>query len=132
VPDEAAESVLDRFAEVGLIDDVAFANAWVESRHHGRGLARRALANELHKRGIDAEVASDALASVSTDDEAAAAETLVRRRIRSMSGLPREVQSRRLTAMLGRKGFGASLAYAVVRRVVGESLGSLDAGSVAP
>jgi regulatory protein len=131
VPDDAAESVLDRFAAVGLIDDVAFANAWVESRHHGRGLARRALASELHKRGIDAEVASDALASVSTDDEARAAEALVRRRLRSMSGLPREVQSRRLTAMLGRKGFGASVSYAVVRRVVGEGIGSPDADSLA-
>jgi regulatory protein len=130
VPDAAAETVLDRFVEVGLVDDVKFATAWVDSRHHGRGLARRALADELRKRGIDAEIAGDALESVTNDDEAIAAEALVRRRLRSMSGLSREVQSRRLVAMLGRKGFGGSLAYAVVRRVIGE--GALDAGSAAP
>jgi regulatory protein len=118
VPDAAATAVLDRFTDVGLIDDAGFAKAWVESRHRGRGLARRALANELRRKGIDAEVASDALESVTTDDEAAVAETLVRRKRASMTGLPEAVQIRRLVAMLGRKGFGGSLAYAVVRRVV--------------
>ena len=57
VPDEVADSVLGRFAEVGLIDDAAFARAWVESRHHGRGLARKVLAAELRQRGVsDREV----------------------------------------------------------------------------
>lgn len=37
IPDDAAEEVLSRFEEVGLINDSAFADAWVESRHHGRG-----------------------------------------------------------------------------------------------
>jgi regulatory protein len=132
VPDEAAEMVLNRFAEVGLIDDVAFATAWVDSRHRGRGLARRALASELRKRGVDADIASDALATVSTDDEAVAAQALVRRRLRTMSGVSREVRIRRLVAMLSRKGFAASLAYRVVREVIDDAGPSLDAGSVAP
>ena len=42
-PDDTVERVLDRFGELQLIDDAAFAQAWVESRHAGRGLARRAL-----------------------------------------------------------------------------------------
>jgi regulatory protein len=41
VPAEAAEAVLGRFADAGLIDDAAFARAWVESRHHSRGLSMR-------------------------------------------------------------------------------------------
>lgn len=51
IPDETAEEVLSRFEDVGLIDDAAFADAWVESRHRGRGLARRALVRELHTKG---------------------------------------------------------------------------------
>jgi regulatory protein len=121
VPDDAATVVLDRFVEVGLLDDVAFATAWVDSRHRGRGLARRALASELRKRGVDDDVAGEALAAVSLEDEAIAAEALVRRRLRSMSGLTREVRTRRLVAMLGRKGFGGSLAYGVVSRVLNEA-----------
>jgi regulatory protein len=118
VPQEAAESVLDRFGEVGLIDDSAFAQAWVDSRHHGRGLGRRALAAELRRKGIDDETASEALVSVSADDEVAAAQALVRRRLPSLASVPRDVATRRLVGMLGRKGFGAGLAY----RVVSEAL----------
>ena len=40
VPEDVAETVLDRFTELGLIDDAAFSRAWVESRHRGRGLSR--------------------------------------------------------------------------------------------
>jgi len=123
VPHDAAIAVLDRFVEVGLIDDAAFAQAWVDSRHRGRGLARRALANELRRKGVAADLVNDAVESVSTDDEAAAAEALVRRRLRSMSGLLRDVQMRRLVSMLGRKGVGSSLAYAVARKVVDEQPG---------
>ncbi|HVV76120.1 MAG TPA: regulatory protein RecX [Mycobacteriales bacterium] len=118
VPADASERVLDRFTEVGLIDDKAFAEAWVDSRHHGRGLGRRALAAELKRRGVDDELAADALSTVSTDDEVVAAQALVERKLRSMRNLPRDVATRRLVGMLGRKGFGPSLAY----RVVSEAL----------
>jgi regulatory protein len=120
VPEDTATTVLDRFTEVGLVDDAAFASAWVDSRHRGRGLARRALAAELRARGVSAEVAGDALSSVSVDDETVAAQALVRRRLRSMTGLTREVRTRRLVAMLGRKGFDGSLAYRVVAQVLAE------------
>jgi regulatory protein len=123
VPDDVATAVLDRFVEVGLLDDAKFATAWVDSRHHGRGLARRALANEMRKRGVDDEVATEALASVSMEDEAVAARALVERRLRSMSGLAREVKTRRLIGMLGRKGFGGSMAYSVVRQAIDEAAG---------
>jgi regulatory protein len=118
VPEQASATVLDRFTEAGLIDDGAFAQAWVESRHRGRGLGRKALATELRRKGVDDELAAQALASVSSDDEVAAATALVARRLRSMQGLPRDTQTRRLVSMLARKGFGGSLAY----RVVNEAL----------
>ena len=120
VPAEVGERALDRFGEVGLIDDAAFAQAWVDSRHHGRGLGRRALAAELRRRGVDDEIAAEALSAVSTDDEVVAAQRLVARRLPSMSTLPRDVAIRRLVGMLGRKGFGSSLAY----RVVADALAS--------
>jgi regulatory protein len=132
VPPAAATAVLDRFVEVGLVDDTAFAQAWVQSRHRGRGLARRALASELRRRGVADDIAADALSQVSTDDEAAAAEALVRRRLRSMSGLPADVQLRRLVGMLNRRGFGGSTAFAVAKRVVAEVSESVDAAGSAP
>ena len=125
VPDEIAVRLLDRFEEVGLVDDAAFARGWVEQRQSGRGLARRALAQELRRKGIEDDVAREALDEVDPDEEVEAARTLVRRKLRSMSGLHQQVAVRRLTGMLARKGYPPSVAFRVVRE-------ELDADLVDP
>jgi len=112
---EVATTVLDRYDEVGLIDDAAFSRAWVSSRHHGRGLARRALANELRQRGVDSDVASLALDDLDPDTEAATARSLVERRLRSMGSAPPETVFRRLVSMLARKGYPAGVAIGAVK-----------------
>jgi regulatory protein len=121
ISDEVADQVLDRYDEVGIVDDAAFARAWVTSRHHGRGLARRALANELRQRGVDGEVAGEALAEVDGDTEAATARELVDRKLRGMSGPPDAV-FRRLVGLLARKGYPSGLVF----RVVKEALAARD------
>ena len=125
VPDEAAETVLDRFTEVGLIDDAAFARAWVTSRQAGRGLARRALSAELRAKGVDAEVAADAVEAVDDEDERATARRLVDRKAGAVRRLDRATATRRLMGMLARKGYNGGLAAAVVR----EALDGLNAAS---
>jgi regulatory protein len=115
VPAEAAERVLGRFAEVGLIDDRAFAAAWVDSRHAGRGLGRRALTAELRRRGIDDPTAAAAVATIDPGTEEATARALVRRRLGSGVELAPEVRARRAVAMLARRGYPAELALRVVR-----------------
>jgi regulatory protein len=114
VPQDAAEAVLNRFTEVGLIDDAAFAQAWVSSRQAGRGLATRALAEELRRRGIDRETVSQALATVDPAAEEAAARMLVQRKLRSMRGLDPAVARRRLLAMLARKGYPSDVAFRLI------------------
>jgi regulatory protein len=118
IPDDAATAVLDRFGAVGLIDDAAFARMWVTSRQAGRGLARRALQAELRAKGVDPEVAAEAVELVDADDERAAARQLVERRLRSMQRLDRATATRRLVGMLARKGYGGGLAAAVVREAL--------------
>ena len=80
-----ATRLLDRFEEVGLVDDDAFARAWVASRQPGKGLARRALAQELRRKGIDDEVAREALDEIDPADEEAAARVLVRKKLRTLA-----------------------------------------------
>jgi regulatory protein len=118
IPDDTADEVLGRFADVGLIDDAAFARAWVESRHHGRGLAGRALTVELRRRGVAEEEIGDAMAELSPDAEVAAARRLVERRLASTSGQSPEVRTRRLAGMLARKGYPAGLAFRVIREAL--------------
>jgi regulatory protein len=125
VPDAAAETVLDRFGEVGLIDDAAFARAWVSSRQSGRGLARRALQAELRAKGVDPDVAAEAVDVVDDDVERESARRLVDRRLRGMGRLDRATATRRLIGMLARKGYGGGLAAAVVREALDSA--ALDA-----
>jgi regulatory protein len=120
VPDELAAQLLDRFTEVGLIDDAAYARQWVESRHRSRGLAPRALAQELRRKGIDDEDAKTALEQIDEGDQRAAARALVDKKLRSMRGLDHQVATRRLAGMLARKGYAAGLAFSVVREALGE------------
>jgi regulatory protein len=115
VPAEAAERVLGRFAEVGLIDDRAFAEAWVDSRHVGRGLGRRALVAELRRRGIDDLTATEAVATLDPGTEEATARALVRRRLGTGIDLAPAVRARRAVAMLARRGYPAELALRLVR-----------------
>ena len=115
VPDDLAARLLDRFEEVGLVDDEAFARSWVQSRQPGKGLARRALAQELRRKGVDDDVARAALDEVDPDDEVEAARTLVRRKLRTVARLDRDVAVRRLTGMLARKGYPAGVCFRVVR-----------------
>ncbi|WUS38238.1 recombination regulator RecX [Kitasatospora sp. NBC_01250] len=133
IPDEVAEEVLSRFEEVGLIDDAAFAAAWVESRHHGRGLARRALARELRTRGVAGALVEEAVAQLDPDEEAATARALVERKLRATTGLERQARLRRLVGMLARRGYSEGLAFRVVREVLdaeGESTEELEEWSL--
>ncbi|AJE81891.1 MULTISPECIES: recombination regulator RecX [Streptomyces] len=129
IAEEAAEEVLARFEDVGLINDGAFADAWVESRHHGRGLARRALAQELRTKGVDSTVIEEAVGQVDAEQEEERARELVARKLRSTRGLERDKRLRRLAGMLARKGYSQGLALKVVREALeqeGEDVGELD------
>ena len=135
IPDDVAESVLDRFGEVGLIDDAAFARAWVTSRQSGRGLARRALKAELRAKGVDGEVAEEAVALVDDQDEWEAARRLVQRRLlslRRVDRVDRVTAERRLVGMLARKGYGSGLAGWVVREALDEDRSGQDADQSGP
>ena len=120
IPDEVADEVLSRFEEVGLINDGAFADAWVESRHHGRGLARRALAQELRTKGVDPTLIDEAVSQLDSEQEETTARELVDRKLRSTRGLDRDKRLRRLAGMLARKGYSQGMALRVVRQALEE------------
>jgi len=122
VEEEVASKVLDRLDEVGLIDDAAFAEVWVRSRHNYQGLSRRALAMELRRKGVADESAEEALATVDSSAEEERARQLVRKRLRSLGSADEPTKVRKLVGMLARKGYGEGLAYRVVKDEVRTSL----------
>ncbi|NLG22733.1 MAG: regulatory protein RecX [Actinomycetales bacterium] len=118
--DDVARTVLDRLTEVGLVDDEAYARMLVRSRQETRGLAPRALTQELRRKGVADEIIEGALGDVDPDDDADRARQLVEKRLRTMRGLDRQVQTRRLAGFLARKGYDSSLAFRVIREALDE------------
>lgn len=113
-PDEVTTRVLDRLAAVGLVDDVDFAEQWVHSRRANAGKGKRALAAELHSKGIDDDVITAVLDDIDPAAERERAEQLVRDRLRRESVDDEVRVCRRLVAMLARRGYSQTLAYDVV------------------
>jgi regulatory protein len=123
IPDDVIDEVLERFEEVELIDDAAYAQMWVRSRQRSKGLARRALTRELRQRGVAEEDAEMALEQITDEDEWEKARELVRKKL-SRTSVPSSTDTvdrkqrdrlvRRLVGMLSRKGYSPGLAFSVV------------------
>jgi regulatory protein len=114
VPDDTAEAVLDRFVEVGLIDDAALAESYALAQHRDRGLARRAVVGKLRRRGVDRNTIDKAVEGIDAASEEAGARTVVVRKLPSVRHLDPAVQARRLYGVLARRGYPASIAASVV------------------
>jgi len=113
-PDDVSARVLDRLAAVRLVDDTDFAEQWVYSRRANAGKGKRALAAELRTKGIDDDVITAALSGIDTASERERAEQLVRARLRRENLDDDARVSRRLVAMLARRGYGQTMACDVV------------------
>jgi regulatory protein len=110
-----ASSVLDRFEEVGLVDDEAYARMWVESRHRSKALARSALRRELVDRGVDREAVDDAIAQIDDDAEWQRARDFAARKFRVRPGEDPRAAMNRLAGQLARKGYPANVCFTVAR-----------------
>ena len=114
VPEDAAATVLDRFAELGLVDDEAFATQWTESAQR-RQRSRAGVRQELRSKGVDADTVRTAVDSISDEDEYAAALALASKRAHATRGLEASVRHRRVLGALARRGFGSEVAHRAAR-----------------
>jgi regulatory protein len=116
-PDEVSNRVLDRLTQVGLVDDVDFAEQWVQSRRVNAGKGKRALAAELRTKGVDNDVITAALAGIDADAERQRAEQLVRDKLRREKLVDDDDAkvARRLVGMLARRGYSQTMAFDVVK-----------------
>lgn len=115
IPDEIANAVLDRFTEAQLIDDAAFARAFVNSRLAISGKSRSVIARELKQKGVSAEDAQEALSIINSELEDKTAYSVAKKRYQQLSTLAPEVRRRRLMGFLMRRGFSSSLTTRILR-----------------
>lgn len=119
ISEEIIAEILDKYEDFGLVDDRQFAEMFVRSRAMSRKLAKPALRRELANKGITGEIAEEALAQRSDDEERSDARELVRKKVKSSLDLTdrtvREKELRRLASMLARRGYTPSLAFEVAK-----------------
>jgi len=120
ISDEVANVALDRFEEVGLINDQALASNYVASQHQRKGVGKNALRQQLRAKGISDEVALEAISQITDDQEFQAAFALACKKIRSLQRDDAKTQLRKIVSVLARKGYSSNLAFRVAKEVIAD------------
>jgi regulatory protein len=120
ISDEVANVALDRFEEVGLINDRALASNYVSSQHERKGLGKNALRQQLRAKGISDDMALEAISQISDDQEFQAAFALACKKIRSLQRDDAKTQLRKIVGVLARKGYSSNLAFRVAKEVISD------------
>ena len=126
LPGHEADAVIAKLERLGLLNDRAFAEAYVRGRARERG--RLALRRELQHKGVAEDVAEEALAPRDDADQAAAARALLLKhawRFEAASDDARAVHAARARAygLLARRGFPPDAVAAAVAEVLGDGEG---------
>jgi regulatory protein len=119
------DGAIDRLLELGMLDDRAFAEAWIASRDRARPRGERALRQELIQKGIDRELIDGLLEARRTTDDGAstepdleAARRLLERNARTLARVADPRQRRaRAYALLARNGFDPDVCRTVAATV---------------
>lgn len=122
VAPEIAQRVLDRFTEVGLIDDQLYAAIWAKSRHQYKGLSARSISYELGKKGVAREEVDLAVADLTAEVELATAIRFAERKLRSLHKLATDEKLQRIVGVLARKGYSSNICYAAAKQVLADQL----------
>ncbi|HYN69962.1 MAG TPA: regulatory protein RecX [Candidatus Eisenbacteria bacterium] len=126
---ELIDGAIDRLTALGILDDAAFAKAWVESRDRARPRGERALRRELQLKGIDRSVVDNVLDerrpsggdAEAADPDATAAERLLARHSAALARVvdPRQ-RRQRAYALLARNGFDPEVAARLSASIVSD------------
>jgi regulatory protein len=115
IPSEIATHVIQRFTDVELIDDAAYAQQVSEASRRTKGLARSMVKRKLADKGLDQEIINQVASDISDEDELSAATEIAIKRLGQLAKLAPEVRNRRLIAFLQRRGFGSAVVFAAIR-----------------
>ena len=119
-PVQLIDQMIDRFIEVGLIDDYTLAKNFTEVAVSRKAKAKSVIARELRAKYFPQDAIDAALAEIDTDSELEAAKALAESRYRQLLKLDPEVRTRRLSSFLMRKGYSSSVVWTAVRHASGE------------
>ena len=127
ISDPLIEETLNRLQSTGLVNDEAFARAWVENRNTFRPRGKPALRMELRRKGLSDEIVQSVLDT--QVNEADLAFTTARKYARRLTCLEWPEFRQKLSGFLARRGFSYTTLAPVVSEVWKETQ-TADAGSI--
>jgi regulatory protein len=120
-PEADVDAAILRLTESGLLDDANYARQMARSKAIGSGQSKRRIQQDLSRRGVNREVATEAIAQVFEEegvDDATTIERVARKKLRSLSGLDAPTQKRRLYGFLARRGYDGDDIARVLRAIL--------------
>jgi regulatory protein len=117
--EDIANAALDRLAEVGVVDDLAFARAYASSRHSNRGLAPYAIKRELSQKGIPEEMIDSVLEDFDEEEVEETALGLAISKAKTVKGSTHE-KVKKVASAVARKGYSSAIAFKVAKHAVTE------------
>lgn len=112
------ENVIERLQKSGLLNDLSFAQMWIENRSEFRPRSRRMLAVELKKKGIQSDIISQIIEETTSDE--ILAYTAAKKQARKYKHLEWQDFRRKLSSFLARRGFSYSTINPTVNQVWAE------------
>ena len=129
IAEHEIDEVIDRFAELGYIDEGRLADQILHSHHERKGLGRSGVQAEMRRRGLDHDLILEKLEEL-PDDEAERAIELACKRVQQLGRLDDQTVDRRLTGFLMRKGYASSAVRLAVKAALASRSGSGGASRV--
>jgi regulatory protein len=121
------DEIVNRLQAAGLVNDEAFARAWVENRNSFRPRGKSALRLELRRKGLSDEIVQSVL-DTQVNEETLAFDA-ARKYARRLAGLEWQEFRQKLGGFLARRGFSYTTLAPVVSEVWKEYQ-TADAGSI--
>ena len=112
------ENVIERLQKSGLLNDLSFAQMWIENRSEFRPRSHRMLAVELKKKGIQSDIISQIIEETTSDE--ILAYTAAKKQARKYKHLEWQDFRRKLSSFLARRGFSYSTINPTVNQVWAE------------
>lgn len=117
IPETIIQPVLDRLREVSLVNDIEFAQNWIENRREFHPRGKRALRSELYRKGISDQIIEEALQDINEEELAL---KLARKKIGKLKNLDKSTFQEKMYGFLSRRGFHYSLSKEVVNHLWNE------------
>jgi len=111
---EQEDNIITKLISTKLLDDVKFAEIWVENRSEFRPRSKYLLRIELYKKGISDEIIDDALKNIIDEDLAIRA---AKQQARKYQMLEWKDFRKKLIAFLSRRGFSYSVIQGLAKNI---------------